>query len=167
MVKKYSCVFCSFSLRTKQLLLHICAAICNVFSTELVLISKCKCTTAEPIVFHVSSYLEYTGVKEKKVPALAISKSKANALLMLCLLWELLLHLCMTLVHNTAWGSMAFFLPSARPRLFLMSRKDRRLSSSSVQEVHLLRVVSVAGAEMGNCPVSATQQRNVLFSSLL
>lgn len=89
------------------------------------------------------------------------------ALLMLHVLWELLLHICMNLVHNTAWGSVAFFLPAARPRLIPRSRKDRRLSSSSVQAVqysslssyerfsskhplqdslYLLRVVSVAGA---------------------
>lgn len=62
---------------------------------------------------------------------------------------------------------MAFFLPAARPRLIPRSRKDRRLSSSSVQAVqhsssssyerfsskdplqdslYLLRMVSVAGA---------------------
>lgn len=50
------------------------------------------------------------------------------ALLMLHVLCELLLLICMTLVHNTAWGSMAFFLPAARPRLIPRSRKDRRLS---------------------------------------
>lgn len=98
---------------------------------------------------------------------------------MLCVPWELQLHICMTLVHNTGGGSVAFFLPSARARLILMSRKDRRLSSRGDQAVqhslpwaavkgfhlkipslydslYLLRVVSVAGA--GRCRTAHHQQ---------